>query len=150
MPTIDIQRACQTPDIPADAQLTRFAGLALADCPEAEVVLRIVDEAEGRALNRRYRDQDQATNVLSFAADLPPQVDLPLLGDVVICAPVVAREAAEQGKPPENHWAHLVVHGILHLRGHDHISEAQAEAMEALEKRLLHQLGIPDPYAVVG
>jgi probable rRNA maturation factor len=84
--------------------------------------------------------------VLSFPAELPPGVDLPLLGDLAICAPVVLREAAEQGKPVAHHWAHLTVHGVLHLLGHDHLVDADADRMEALETRILATLGIPDPY----
>jgi probable rRNA maturation factor len=113
----------------------------------AELAIRIVDTAEGQALNRDYRGKDYATNVLSFPAELPPGVNLPLIGDLAICAPVVAREAAEQGKKPRDHWAHLTVHGTLHLLGYDHIDEAEAEAMEALETRILAGLGIADPYA---
>lgn len=112
----------------------------------AELAIRIVDTDEGRALNAQYRGKDYATNVLSFPAELPPGIDLPLIGDLVICAPVVAREAAEQGKPAASHWAHMTVHGVLHLLGHDHIVEAEAERMEALETRILAGLGIPDPY----
>ncbi len=112
-----------------------------------ELAIRIVGPDEGRALNRDYRRKDYATNVLSFPAELPPGVALPLIGDLAICAAVVEREAAEQGKPPRHHWAHMTVHGVLHLLGHDHVVEAQAEAMEALETRILAGLNIPDPYA---
>ncbi|MDE2087017.1 MAG: rRNA maturation RNase YbeY, partial [Xanthomonadaceae bacterium] len=112
-----------------------------------ELSIRIVDADEGRELNRDYRGKDYATNVLSFEADLPPELKLPLIGDMVICSPVVAREAAEQGKRPRDHWAHLTVHGTLHLLGYDHIVAAEAEAMEALETRILAGLGIADPYA---
>ena len=116
----------------------------------AEVSVRIVDEAEMRALNREYRDQDKPTNVLAFPAGdagfaLPGQI--PLLGDIVVCAGVVAREADEQGKPLEHHWAHMLVHGTLHLLGYDHVGEEQAGAMEAIERRILDEFGIADPYA---
>lgn len=111
-----------------------------------ELAIRLVDDDEGRALNRDYRGKDYPTNVLSFPADLPPGVALPLIGDLAICAPVVLREAAEQGKLPRQHWAHMTVHGVLHLLGYDHIVEAEAEAMEALETRILARLEIPDPY----
>ncbi len=97
-------------------------------------------------LNRRYRHRDYATNVLSFPVELPAGIATPLIGDLVICAPVVAREAAAQGKPARAHWAHLSVHGVLHLLGHDHIVEADATRMEALERRILATLGIADPY----
>ena len=113
----------------------------------AEVAIRIVGTEEGQALNRDYRGKDYATNVLSFPAELPPGVDLPLLGDLAICAPVVVREASEQGKHPRDHWAHLTIHGTLHLLGYDHLEDAEAEAMEALETRILAGLGIADPYA---
>ena len=117
---------------------------------DAEVSVRIVDEAEMQALNREYRDQDKPTNVLAFPAGdagfaLPGEI--PLLGDVVVCAGVVAREADEQGKPLEHHWAHMLVHGTLHLLGHDHVDDEQAGAMEALERRILDEFGIADPYA---
>jgi len=113
---------------------------------EADVAVRLVDEPEGRALNRHYRGKDYATNVLSFPADLPEGVKLPLLGDLVICAPVVAREAVEQGKAPRGHYAHLTVHGVLHLLGWNHEDDVEAEAMEQLEREILAGLGIDDPY----
>ena len=135
--------------VPAAASFRLWVEAALRGARRrkpTELAIRIVGTDEGRALNRDYRGKDYATNVLSFPAELPPGVALPLIGDLAICAPVVAREAAEQGKPPRDHWAHLTVHGVLHLLGHDHIEEAQAEAMEALETRILAGLGIPDPY----
>lgn len=144
---IDIQRAVDDPAIPADEELARFAAAALADADAAELTLRIVDEAEGRVLNREYRDKDYATNVLGFPAELPEEVGIPLLGDIVLCAPVIEREARAQGKRLPHHWAHLVIHGVLHLRGFDHTSGADAERMESEEIRLLKSLDIPDPYA---
>ena len=113
----------------------------------SELSIRIVDHDEGRELNRQYRGRDYATNVLSFPADLPPGLRLPLLGDLILCAAVVAREAAEQHKPLRHHYAHMTVHGVLHLLGHDHLVEAEAERMEALERKALASLGIADPYA---
>lgn len=112
-----------------------------------ELAIRLVDNKEGHELNHRYRHRDYATNVLSFPAELPPGLKLALLGDLVICAPVVAREAAEQGKPLRDHYAHLTVHGVLHLLGYDHEKSADAQRMEALEIRILAALGIADPYA---
>ena len=112
----------------------------------ADLAIRLVDSKEGRALNRHYRGGDYATNVLSFPAELPEGVTLPLLGDLVICAPVVAREAAEQDKPLLAHYAHLTVHGVLHLLGLDHEDEREAEAMEQMEREILASLGLPDPY----
>ena len=111
-----------------------------------ELSIRIVGAKEGRALNRDYRGKDYATNVLSFPAELPPGIKLPLIGDLVICAPVVAREAREQGKNPRDHYAHMTIHGVLHLLGHDHENDADAQRMEALETRILASLGIGDPY----
>lgn len=112
----------------------------------ADLALRLVDEREGCALNRHYRGKDYATNVLSFPAELPEGVQLPILGDIVLCAPVVAREAAEQGKILRHHYAHLTVHGVLHLLGFDHEDPLEAEAMEQLERDILAGLGIDDPY----
>jgi probable rRNA maturation factor len=135
--------------IPSAASFRRWVEVALKGARRrkaTEVAIRIVDAEEGQALNLQYRGRDYATNVLSFEADLPPGVDLPLIGDLVICAPVVAREAAEQGKKPNDHWAHLTIHGTLHLLGFDHIEDAEAEEMEALETRILAGLGIADPY----
>ena len=110
----------------------------------AEVTVRFVDAAEGRRLNRDYRGKDYATNVLSF----PYAAGTTLSGDLVLCLPVLAREAREQGKPPEAHCAHLIVHGMLHLQGYDHeAGRADAERMEALEREILADLGYPDPYA---
>jgi probable rRNA maturation factor len=135
--------------VPASASFRRWVEAALKGARRrkaTEVSIRIVDTEEGQALNRQYRGRDYATNVLSFPVELPAGVDLPLIGDLVICAPVVAREAAEQGKKAADHWAHLTIHGILHLLGHDHIDEAEAEAMEGLETRVLAGLGVADPY----
>lgn len=113
-----------------------------------EVSIRIVDIDEGLQLNRDYRQRAYATNVLSFPVELPAGVRSALIGDLVICADVVAREAREQGKPLRNHYAHMTIHGILHLLGHDHETDAEAERMEALERRILAKLGVPDPYHV--
>lgn len=138
--------------LPAAASFRKWAAAALAGrIREADVAIRLVDEDEGRALNRHYRGKDYATNVLSFPAELPGGLPegfrLPLLGDLVMCAPVVAREAAEQGKPLNAHYAHLTVHGVLHLLGWDHEDDTEAEAMERLEREILAALGIEDPYA---
>jgi probable rRNA maturation factor len=135
--------------LPAPASFRRWVEAALRGARRrkpAELAIRVVGTDEGRQLNARYRGRDYATNVLSFPAELPPGIDLPLIGDLVVCAPVVAREAAEQGKPEAHHWAHMTVHGVLHLLGHDHIEASEAERMEALETRILAGLGIPDPY----
>lgn len=112
----------------------------------SEVSIRIVDAEEGRQLNQQYRQRDYATNVLSFPADLPPAIKLPLLGDLIICAPVIARESIEQGKTLRDHYAHMTVHGVLHLLGFDHMNDVDAEKMETLEARVLAGLGIANPY----
>ncbi|SDH69310.1 rRNA maturation RNase YbeY [Pseudomonas panipatensis] len=146
---LDLQVASEAADLPSEAQLRQWCELALRQRQaDSELTIRLVDEAEGRELNRTWRHKDYATNVLSFPADVPDELlDIPLLGDLVICAPVVAREASEQGKEPRAHWAHLVIHGCLHLLGYDHIEDAEAEEMEDLERQLLAELGYPDPYA---
>jgi probable rRNA maturation factor len=113
---------------------------------QAEVSVYIVDEAESQELNSQYRGKDKPTNVLSFPADIPEEVGVPLLGDLVVCAPVVEREAQEQGKTLNAHWAHMLVHGTLHLLGYDHLEDDEAEVMEALETRLVTQLHFPAPY----
>jgi len=135
--------------VPDEADLRRWCELALRQRQgDSELTIRLVDEDEGRELNRTWRQKDYATNVLSFPADVPEELlDIPLLGDLVICVPVVEREAAEQGKAPQAHWAHLVIHGCLHLLGYDHIDDEEAEEMESLERQLLAELGHPDPYA---
>jgi probable rRNA maturation factor len=145
---VDIQAACSEP-VPEEDDLRSWICAALdhhGSGKDAEVCLRLVGEAEMTTLNSDYRGKSGPTNVLSFPAGLPPELALPLLGDIVICAPVVAREAAEQGKPLAAHWAHMAVHGSLHLLGHDHIEEADAATMEALETIILAQLGFPCPY----
>ena len=146
---LDLQVASQAPALPSEAQFRLWCELALRQrTNDSELTIRLVDEAEGRELNKTWRHKDYATNVLSFPADVPDELlDIPLLGDLVICAPVVTREAAEQGKSAEAHWAHLVIHGCLHLLGYDHIDDAEAEEMEGLERELLAELGHPDPYA---
>ncbi|WP_153787738.1 rRNA maturation RNase YbeY [Pseudomonas sp. EMN2] len=145
---LDLQRATDAAS-PDDAAFRRWCELALRQrSADSEMTIRLVDEAEGRELNHTYRHKDYATNVLSFPADVPDDLlDIPLLGDLVICVAVVEREAKEQGKTLEAHWAHLVIHGCLHLLGYDHIDDDEAEEMEALERELLAELGHPDPYA---
>ncbi|XWT11182.1 rRNA maturation RNase YbeY [Stutzerimonas urumqiensis] len=145
---LDLQRATDAA-APDDLAFRRWCELALRQrSADSELTIRLVDEPEGRELNRTWRGKDYATNVLSFPAEVPDGIlDIPLLGDLVICVPVVQREAAEQGKSIEAHWAHLVIHGCLHLLGYDHLEDAEAEEMETLERHLLAELGHPDPYA---
>ncbi|GAB3033941.1 rRNA maturation RNase YbeY [Oleiagrimonas citrea] len=148
-PLVHLGYAAPRRGVPAPASFRAWVAAALRAVHRrkpAELSIRIVDADEGRALNAAYRGKDYATNVLSFPAELPPGVDLPLIGDLVICAPVVVREAAEQNKPAREHWAHMTVHGVLHLLGYDHIEDADAVRMEALETRILADLGIDDPY----
>lgn len=140
---VNIQRAVPPAGIPSATRLRQWVQAARGR-RRGEITLRIVGADEGRALNRDWRSKDYATNVLSF-----PMLERDYLGDIVICAEVVAREAAEQGKRPAAHWAHLVVHGVLHLMGHDHIADDEAERMEQLERKLLFKLGFDDPYAAV-
>jgi len=147
--TVNVGYAASRKGVPTSASFRSWVEAALRGAKRrkaTELSIRIVDAKEGRTLNRDYRGKDYATNVLSFPVELPPGVKLPLIGDLVICAPVVAREAKEQGKPARNHWAHMTVHGVLHLLGYDHIDDDEAEAMEALETRILAGLGIDDPY----
>ncbi len=152
---VDVQLACDGPDIPPREEIRRWIETALSLGPDSqpgdkELAVRIVDAEESRALNKRYRDQDKPTNVLSFPAQPPdglPEEAGRVLGDVVICAPVVAAEAAAQGKAVADHWGHMLVHGTLHLLGFDHQSGADAVEMEALERRILAARNVTDPYA---
>ncbi|QSX39923.1 rRNA maturation RNase YbeY [Shewanella cyperi] len=144
---LDLQNACTSTQVPSEAQFELWVRTALGNTlPQAELTIRLVDSDESRSLNHSYRGKDKPTNVLSFPFEAPPGVELPLLGDLVICAEVVENEAAEQHKTLEAHWAHMVVHGCLHLLGYDHIEDAEAEEMEALETELLQGLGFADPY----
>ncbi len=157
---IDLQVASQSEHLPTLAQLEEWSQLAIqSPDAEAEITIRIVDDAESHELNLQYRGKDKPTNVLSFAFEQPqvydPELaaqmaaelgDINYLGDLVINAPLVAQEATRQQKPVAHHWAHLVIHGTLHLQGFDHIQEAQAQEMEALEAQILSSLNIPNPY----
>ncbi|MEO8808951.1 MAG: rRNA maturation RNase YbeY [Rhodanobacter sp.] len=148
--TLAVGYAVSRAGLPAPASFRRWVEAALRGTRRrkpAQLAIRVVGADEGRALNRDYRGKDYATNVLSFPVELPPGTTLTLIGDLAICAPVVLREAADQGKSARDHFAHLTVHGVLHLLGHDHLGEVEAEAMEALEQRILAGLGITDPYA---
>ena len=141
---LDLQLATEAGDLPAEAQLRRWVELALRQrTADSELTIRLVDAEEGQELNRDYRGKDYATNVLSFPYDTEPLV----MGDLVICPSVVAREAAEQNKPLDAHYAHLTVHGMLHLQGWDHENDDEAQEMEDEEREILAALGYPDPYA---
>lgn len=133
--------------LPEETLFTQWAEVALAEVEgDCELSIRIVDEDESAELNSQYRGKTGPTNVLSFPFDAPVVLEPQLLGDLVICAPVVAREANEQKKIEQNHWAHMVIHGCLHLLGYDHIEDDEAEVMEALEVTLLQKLNITNPY----
>lgn len=139
-------------DLPSEDALRRWAAAALeANAQSAELTLRVCCGEEIHALNRDYRGVDKPTNVLSFPAEAegwPEPEAAAYLGDVAICAEVVVREAAEQGKASEAHWAHMVIHGVLHLQGYDHIESAEAEQMEARERAILASFHYPDPYLI--
>lgn len=151
---LDLQLADELPTqrtfTPTANQIEHWAQAALSagQCAysEPELTVRLVAEAESQELNFAYRGKNQPTNVLSFPFEVPEHIPLELLGDLIICMPVVAREAKEQQKSEEQHWAHMVVHGCLHLLGFDHIKDDEAETMENLERQIMAQLGYPDPY----
>lgn len=151
--TLSLQKATKQKDLPSNADFKQWVLQALAAANYAkpcEVAIRVVDEQESHALNLQYRGKDKPTNVLSFPSDLPDEVLSSLkrepLGDIIICVPVVIAEANEQGKTVTAHWAHLTIHGILHLLGFDHIDDEEAEEMEALEVDALQELGFANPY----
>ena len=151
---LDLQIASEDDDVPEPGQFENWILSALSEggfqADESlpiEITIRIVDREESQHLNLTYRQKDKPTNVLSFPFESPEDVPLQLLGDLIICAPIVRQEAVEQHKAPTAHWAHLVIHGTLHLLGYDHIEESQAAEMETLETRVMHTLGYADPYA---
>ena len=145
---VDLQIATENIEgLPTEEQIVQWATAAIQpEGNEVEMTVRIVDEAESHELNLTYRGKDRPTNVLSFPFECPDEVELPLLGDLVICRQLVEREAAEQEKPLMAHWAHMVVHGSLHLLGYDHIEDDEAEEMESLETQIMQGLGFDDPY----
>ncbi|MGF1707600.1 rRNA maturation RNase YbeY [Enterovibrio baiacu] len=146
---VDLQVATQNEEnLPSEEQLQTWFQQAVKSFREqAEVTIRIVDEFESQSLNRDYRGKDKPTNVLSFPFEAPPGVELDLLGDLIICRQVVEEEAKEQNKDLFAHWAHMVVHGSLHLLGYDHIDDEEAEEMESLEISIMNALEFPNPYA---
>ena len=145
---LDLQLACADESgLPTEAEFQRWLDAAILPFQqEAEVTIRLVDVAESNELNLTYRGKDKPTNVLSFPFECPPGIELPLLGDLIICRQVVEQEAQEQNKPLAAHWAHMVAHGSLHLLGYDHIEDDEAEEMEALEIEFLAALGFANPY----
>ena len=144
---IDIQYAISSDGLPGEEQIRHWVRHVLQEkAAVAELTVRIVDTAEITALNSRYRNKDGPTNVLSFAYEPMPGVEAALLGDIVICAPVVMEESIAQEKPLEAHWAHMVIHGVLHLLGYDHRHDLEAGEMEEIETALLGDLGFAGPY----
>ncbi|MEW5011252.1 MAG: rRNA maturation RNase YbeY [Cycloclasticus sp.] len=149
--SMELQVASDFQPLPSQQQFECWVQLATQQRPEAEVLVRVVDEVESAELNVSYRQKEGPTNVLSFPFELPEglpadALDDDCLGDLVICAPLVEQQAQQQGKPVIEHWAHLVVHGCLHLQGYDHIDDADATVMESLEIELLNSIGIDNPY----
>ena len=155
---VDVQIVSDVTSVPSQSEIHSWlshtvSSVCKEESAEFDLAVRVVDEPEGRDLNRQFRDQDNATNVLSFPVVDDPSMNIPdadarALGDIVICGPLVEREAAEQHKDPASHWGHLLVHGTLHLLGYDHETEAEAVQMENLERELLAARGIDDPYSV--
>lgn len=145
---LDLQNDAGMTNVPEPSLFQHWVEASLQQpYPDLEQTIRIVDESESQVLNRDYRSQDKPTNVLSFPADMNEYLGYQNLGDLVICAPVVEREAQQQGKTLQAHWAHMVVHGMLHLQGYDHITDEQAEQMESLEIEILAALGQTNPYS---
>ena len=150
MNQIEIQAVFESAGQPDQQQIQLWVDTALDDYDQdTEIVVRIVDEQESAELNEQYRHKSGPTNILSFPVDLPEGIELDLLGDLVICAPVVEKEALEQSKILEHHWAHIIVHGVLHLLGYDHIDDDEAELMENKEIAILNKLQINNPYTEV-
>ncbi len=152
MNNVDIQNVSTSANLPSEQQIQLWVDTALTEINrDTEIVVRIVDEAESAELNLTYRHKQGATNILSFPVEIPEGIDLELdlLGDLVVCAPVLEQEAQQQGKALEHHWAHIIMHGVLHLLGYDHLDDDQAEEMENKEITLLHTLHIDNPYQQV-
>jgi len=148
---IDLQVACTPTELPTKEQFQLWVDTALAEVSseprqEFELTIRLVNNEESQQLNMQYRGKDKPTNVLSFPFEVPEGVELNLLGDLIICIEVMKQEAQEQNKALFDHWAHLVIHGCLHLVGFDHISDTEAVEMESIETSILKKLGISDPY----
>ncbi|WP_338517028.1 rRNA maturation RNase YbeY [Alteromonas gracilis] len=134
--------------LPAEVEAWANAVLSHEGISDQEVTVRFTNEDESQSLNSEYRGKDKPTNVLSFPFEAPPGIEMNLLGDLVICAPVISREAKEQGKQVRDHYAHMTVHGVLHLLGYDHMEDAEAQEMESKEIAILAQLGIDNPYEI--
>ncbi|WP_199609344.1 rRNA maturation RNase YbeY [Flocculibacter collagenilyticus] len=156
---VDLQVACDNTNLPHQTDITKWLNVAInavhqlseaASNPPSsyEVTVRIATPEESQQLNSEYRGKDKPTNVLSFPFQAPPGIQINLLGDLIVCADVVEHEAKQQNKPLNAHWAHMIIHGCLHLQGYDHINDEDAEEMEALEVKILADLGIDNPYQI--
>lgn len=146
---LDLQIACENSNLPSENDFQTWLDCALTQYNKAfEVTIRIVEESESQALNFQYRQKNKPTNVLSFPFEVPEGIEMDLLGDLVVCAAVVESEAKAQNKALNDHWAHMIIHGCLHLLGFDHITEDEAQEMETLEINLLKKLAISDPYQI--
>lgn len=145
---IDLQIACEAKELPSLELFQRWTESALTAVTdeEFELTIRLVTIEESQQLNSQYRQKDKPTNVLSFPFEVPEGIELNLLGDLVVCVQVVEQEAKEQSKRLFDHWAHMIIHGCLHLLGYDHINDADADEMETLEIKILAQLSIDNPY----
>jgi len=143
-----LQIVCNSETVPKPDQFKQWIIIIsqVTEVKQNNITIRLVDRAESQALNRQFRGNDRPTNVLSFPGELPPEIEPDYLGDIVICTPLVEDEARGQNKPPLAHWAHMLVHGVLHLKGYDHIDNDEAEEMEALECRILASMGFVNPY----
>ena len=147
MNTLDIQIATEYRDYPSEQQFQLWVDTVLKDANvDSEIVIRLIDNEESAELNQQYRHKVGPTNILSFPFEAPEGIEMDLLGDLAVCAPLIAEEARQQGKPLLHHWAHITIHGVLHLLGYDHIENGEADEMETLEIALLSQLNIPNPY----
>ncbi len=144
-----IQFASKSQCIPGAGDLIKWIEKIsqLTEIKQKNITVRLVDETESQALNKQFRGRDRPTNVLSFPSEVPRDIEPDYLGDIVICAPVVEQEARDQNKVLNAHWAHMLVHGLLHLKGYDHLNTLEAEEMESREKQILQAMGFPDPYS---
>jgi probable rRNA maturation factor len=147
MNSVEIQTIFESAGQPSEAEIQLWVDTALEEIErDTEIVVRIVDESESAELNEQYRYKQGPTNILSFPVEIPEGIDLNLLGDLVVCASILAKEAQQQNKLLAHHWAHIIMHGVLHLLGYDHLDDEQAEEMESKEIALLQKLNIPNPY----
>ena len=148
--TVDLQNVCDAQNLPSAELFQQWVDTALTSVTEQtfELTIRLVNSTESQQLNKQYRHKDKPTNVLSFPFEVPEGIELNLLGDLIICSNVVEQESKEQNKALFDHWAHMVIHGCLHLLGYDHINDTDANEMEALEVEILATLAITDPYNI--